>query len=158
VSSIEHAAAVAPPAPAETSAPDGSRTGRGFSPGRHGFFILSWLAPLLAVLTWEACADAGLFTPQILPAPSRVAQTAIKLARSGSLFADLGVSLLRAAAGLAIGGFIGFSLGVLVGFSRLADALIDRSVQMIRAIPFLAVLPLVIVWLGVGEAQKIFLV
>ncbi|MFG3756347.1 ABC transporter permease subunit, partial [Klebsiella pneumoniae] len=65
---------------------------------------------------------------------------------------------LRAAAGFVIGGSVGFLLGVLVGFSRLAEALIDRSVQMIRAIPFLALLPLVIVWFGVGEAEKIFLV
>lgn len=66
--------------------------------------------------------------------------------------------LLRAAAGFAIGGGIGFALGTLVGFSRLAEARVDRSVQLIRAIPFLALLPLVIVWFGVGEGQKIFLV
>ncbi len=65
---------------------------------------------------------------------------------------------MRATAGFAIGGSIGFVLGTLVGFSRVAEAAIDRSVQMVRAIPFLAVLPLVIVWLGVGEAEKMFLV
>jgi sulfonate transport system permease protein len=80
-----------------------------------------------------------------------VVATAIKLAMTGSLLNDLGVSLLRAAAGFAIGASAGFALGTLVGFSRIAEAAIDRSVQMIRAIPFLAVLPLVIVWLGVGE-------
>lgn len=127
-------------------------------PGRHSFLLLSWLAPSIVLLIWETCADAGLIAPHVLPAPSKVVQTAIKLTLSGSLLADLGVSLLRAAAGLGIGGLTGFSLGVLVGFSRLAEALIDRSVQMVRAIPFLAVLPLVIVWLGVGEEQKIFLV
>lgn len=120
--------------------------------------MLSWLTPLVVVAVWEACAQAGLIAPQILPAPSRVVHTAIRLAVSGSLLGDLGVSLLRAAAGLMAGGTVGFALGVAVGFSRLAEAVIDRSVQMIRAIPFLAVLPLVIVWLGVGEAQKIFLV
>jgi len=56
-------------------------------------------------------------------------------------------SLLRAAAGFAIGGSVGFTLGILVGFSRVAEAAIDRSVQMIRAIPFLALPPLLIVWL-----------
>jgi sulfonate transport system permease protein len=60
--------------------------------------------------------------------------------------------------GFAIGASVGFALGTLVGCSRFAEALIDRSVHMIRAIPFLALLPLVIVWLGVGEAEKIFLV
>ncbi|MCZ0963398.1 ABC transporter permease subunit [Paracoccus benzoatiresistens] len=57
-----------------------------------------------------------------------------------------------------LGGIIGFVLGILVGFSRLAEALLDCSIQMIRAIPFLALLPLVIIWFGVDESGKIFLV
>jgi sulfonate transport system permease protein len=120
--------------------------------------LLSWLAPATVVITWEILAQAGWLSPQVLPAPSKVLSTAIRLAKAGSLLNDLGVSLLRSAAGFAIGGSIGFALGILVGFSRIAEAAIDRTVQMVRAIPFLAVLPLVIVWLGVGEAEKIFLV
>jgi sulfonate transport system permease protein len=126
--------------------------------GRRGLQLLSWLAPIVLVVVWEALAQAGWLSPQVLPAPSKVLRTAYKLAVSGSLLNDLGVSLLRVIAGFAIGGGVGFTLGVLVGFSRIAEAAIDRCVQMIRAIPFLAVLPLVIVWLGVGEAEKIFLV
>lgn len=120
--------------------------------------VLSWIAPLVLLVTWEWLAQAGWLSPQVLPAPSKVVRTAFKLAVSGTLLNDLGVSMLRAATGFAIGGGIGFALGTLVGFSRNAEALIDRSVQMIRAIPFLALLPLVIVWFGVGEGQKIFLV
>jgi sulfonate transport system permease protein len=129
-----------------------------FETSRRGLQLLSWLAPIVLVVVWEILAQAGWLSPQVLPAPSKVVRTAFKLAASGSLLNDLGVSLLRAIAGFAIGGGIGFVLGVLVGFSRIAEAAIDRSVQMIRAIPFLAALPLVIVWLGVGEAEKIFLV
>jgi sulfonate transport system permease protein len=137
-----------------------SRGTRAESPiiGKAMLQALSWLIPVLLVVVWEFLAQGGVLSPQVLPAPSKVVRTAIKLATSGSLLNDLGVSLLRAAAGFAIGGGIGFALGIFVGFSRLAEALIDRSVQMIRAIPFLALLPLVIVWLGVGEAEKIFLV
>jgi sulfonate transport system permease protein len=131
---------------------------RGLTIGRHGLQALSWLAPIVLVVIWELLAQAGWLSPQVLPAPSKVIKTAFKLVTAGSLLNDLGVSLLRAAAGFAIGGSVGFALGVLVGFSRIAEAAIDRSVQMIRAIPFLALLPLVIVWLGVGEAEKIFLV
>lgn len=126
--------------------------------GKRGLLLLSWLAPAALVIVWEFMARAGWISPQVLPAPSKVIATAIKLTTTGSLLNDLGVSLLRAVAGFAIGGSVGFALGILVGFSRIAEAAIDRSVQMIRAIPFLAVLPLVIVWLGVGEAEKIFLV
>ena len=126
--------------------------------GRHGLQLLSWLAPVALVVLWELTAQAGWLSPQVLPAPSKVVRTAIKLATSGSLLNDLGVSLVRVAVGFAIGGSVGFALGIMVGFSRIAEAAVDRSVQMIRAIPFLALLPLVIVWLGVGEAEKIFLV
>lgn len=126
--------------------------------GRRGMLLLSWLAPVVLLIVWELLAQAGWLSPQVLPAPSKVVRTAFRLATYGSLLNDLGVSLLRATAGFAIGGSVGLALGILVGFSRIAEAAIDRSIQMIRAIPFLAALPLVIVWLGVGEAQKIFLV
>lgn len=125
---------------------------------KSNLVVLSWIAPVLLIIVWEALAQAGWLSPQVLPAPSKVLRTAWKLTLSGALLTDLGVSLLRAAGGFVIGGSIGFILGTLVGFSRIAEALIDRSVQMLRAIPFLAVVPLVIVWFGVGEGQKIFLV
>jgi sulfonate transport system permease protein len=133
---------------------------RGLVPavGKRGLLLLSWFAPVVFVVIWELAARAGWISPQVLPAPSKVLNTAIKLLTTGSLLDDLGVSLLRAATGFVLGGSVGFTLGILVGFSRIAEAAIDRSVQMIRAIPFLALLPLVIVWLGVGEAEKIFLV
>ena len=121
-------------------------------------FALSWAAPLILLVVWETLCRSGYVAPQILPAPSKVAATAVKLAATGGLFNDLAVSLARAATGFAIGGLLGFTLGVAVGFSRVAEAAIDRSVQMVRAVPFLAALPLTIIWFGVGEGQKIFLV
>lgn len=120
--------------------------------------LISWLAPVAFLLLWEAASRAGLISAQVLPAPSSVAATGWKLILNGSLFEHLGASLARAAAGFVIGGGVGFALGILVGFSRLAEAILDRSIQMIRAIPFLAMLPLVIVWFGVDEAGKIFMV
>ncbi|WP_341870298.1 ABC transporter permease subunit [Paracoccus shanxieyensis] len=120
--------------------------------------VISWLAPVGFLLIWEAASRLGLISPQVLPAPSAVAATGWRLLANGSLFQHLGASLARAAVGFAIGGGIGFALGVLVGFSRLAEAVLDRSIQMIRAIPFLAMLPLVIVWFGVDETGKIFMV
>jgi sulfonate transport system permease protein len=126
--------------------------------GQGQLLAISWIAPVLLVVVWEALTRFGYIAPYVLPAPSKVLVTGFKLATSGTLINDLLVSLTRAVVGFVIGGSIGFLLGTLVGFSRLAEAFIDRSVQMVRAIPFLAVLPLVIVWFGVGEAQKIFLV
>jgi sulfonate transport system permease protein len=119
---------------------------------------LTWLVPVLIVLLWESLARFGQIPGYILPAPTKVVATGIALVRDGTLIPDIGISLARAAAGFVIGGFIGFALGVIVGFSRTAGLLLDRTVLMLRAIPFLAVLPLVIVWLGIGEGAKIFLV
>jgi sulfonate transport system permease protein len=120
--------------------------------------LLPWFGPLILLAAWQLAAQFGGLSPHILPAPTRVALAAVKLLRTGELVADLEISLARAATGFAIGGFVGFSLGLLVGFSRFAETLLDRTVQMLRAIPFLAALPLVIVWLGIGEGAKIFLV
>lgn len=148
----------ASPAAHRRTVPRATEAARGTRSGQHGLLVLSWVAPVALVLLWETLARLGVLSPHVLPAPTKVVATAHKLAVSGSLLRDLGTSLLRAATGFALGGGIGFALGTLVGFSRIAEAAIDRSVQMIRAIPFLALLPLVIVWFGVGEGQKIFLV
>jgi sulfonate transport system permease protein len=138
---------------ASTAALEGRRAPRLLSPA-----VMPWLAPFAVLVIWEIWARVGGLSPHILPAPTKVFATAIKLTEKGELLPDLGISLLRAATGFAIGGSIGFVLGLAVGLSRLAEALLDRSIQMLRAIPFLAVLPLVIVWLGIGEPAKIFLV
>ena len=154
---VNHFPLPAAGADSASAAPDNTSHSPRVLTARSLFFI-SWTAPLVLLLAWEALARAGVLSPQMLPAPSKVLQTALNLIAQGRLLSDLGASLLRAAAGFAIGGSIGFVLGTLVGFSRLAEALVDRSVQMVRAVPFLAALPLVIVWFGVGEGGKVFLV
>jgi len=84
--------------------------------------------------------------------------TGIALIEDGTLLPDMGIRPAARRGRLAIGGFVGFALGTAVGFSRIAGVLLDRTILMLRAIPFLAVLPLVIVWLGIGEGAKVFLV
>lgn len=133
----------------------GARRARG---GWFPYRTVSWLAPLVLLGVWEAAARAGLLSAQVLPAPSTVITTAANQIASGELPANLLASLERAAAGFVIGAAAGLGLGLVVGLSRIVEALIDRSIQMIRAVPFLAMLPLVIVWFGVGEAGKIFLI
>jgi sulfonate transport system permease protein len=119
---------------------------------------ISLMMPLVLLAIWEGFARLGFVSTQVLPAPSRVAHTAFDLIMQGRLLGDLAVSLLRAATGFVIGGTLGITLGTAVGFSRVAEAFLDRNIQMLRAIPFLALLPLVIVWFGVGEVAKMFLV
>jgi sulfonate transport system permease protein len=119
---------------------------------------ISWVVPILLLLTWELLARAGVIAANILPAPSSVGITAWHLTQTGELPHHLWESLKRAAIGLALGGSIGLVLGIATGFSRLAEAIVDRNIQITRAIPFLAILPLVMVWFGVGENGRYFLV
>ncbi|NEQ28612.1 MAG: ABC transporter permease subunit, partial [Microcoleus sp. SIO2G3] len=94
----------------------------------------------------------------ILPAPTQVVEAAIRLAQSGELFRNVTISLMRALIGFAIGGSIGLGLGLLNGVWLTAERLLDSSLQMIRNIPHLALIPLVILWFGIGDQARIFLV
>lgn len=114
--------------------------------------------PVLLIVAWQITASVGGLPNTVLPAPSDVASAAWKLLLSGDLHEHVLISSGRATAGFFIGGGIGFVLGLWTGMSRWADRLIDSSVQMLRAIPHLALTPLVILWLGIGETPKIFLV
>lgn len=122
------------------------------------YTLISWLVPLGLILVWELLVRTNVIKPRVLPAPSTVFTTAWQLISNGVLPSNLLVSLGRAGLGFVIGGSIALTLGFTVGLSRLAEALVDRSLQMIRTIPFLALMPLVIVWFGIGETGKIFLV
>jgi sulfonate transport system permease protein len=94
----------------------------------------------------------------VLPAPAEVVKAAWTLAASGELWTHVKVSALRAFAGLAIGGGLGLALGLLTGTFRLAETLLDSSFQMLRNIPALALIPLVILWFGIDETAKLFLI
>jgi sulfonate transport system permease protein len=131
--------------------------GSAFSKNQR-YWLLSWLAPLLIFLLWETASQLGWIRKQVMPPPSAVLLTAWNMTVSGELPRHMGASLLRAASGFVIGGLFGFLMGILTGFSPLAHALLDRVMQMVRAIPFLALLPMVIVWFGVDESGKLFLV
>ncbi|WP_236791500.1 ABC transporter permease subunit [Amycolatopsis sp. GM8] len=119
---------------------------------------VSWLTPVAVLVIWELAARLGLLSQQVLPAPTIVLAKAGELIADGQLPENLLASLQRAATGFLIGAATGLGLGLLVGLSRIAESFLDRGIQMVRAVPFLAILPLVIVWFGIGEAGKIFLI
>jgi sulfonate transport system permease protein len=96
--------------------------------------------------------------PTMLPAPLSVLAAAVRATLHGQLAMHLGVSALRAFGGLVIGGSIGLVLGFATGLSRPLQLLLDGPLQMVRAVPALALVPLVILWLGLGEAAKVFIV
>ncbi|NJC83884.1 ABC transporter permease [Planosporangium mesophilum] len=116
------------------------------------------LSPLLIVLVWEAVTRTGLVPDSKLPAPSAVLGAGWRLALDGTLGGHLLDSLTRAAIGLAVGGGLGLVLGAAAGLIRLGDDLIDPPVQMARMLPHLGLVPLLIIWVGIGEPLKISLV
>lgn len=120
--------------------------------------IIPWIVPVAVLLLWEIASRSGFLSTRILPAPSSVVFTAFKLASTGELFVHIGISAGRAISGFLVGGSIGFLLGLINGFFPLAEKLLDSSLQMLRTIPNLALIPLVILWFGIGDQARLFLV
>ena len=117
-----------------------------------------WLVPVALVVAWQVACVAGLVPETVLPRPTAVLATAADLTRTGELPNAMLVSFGRALAGLVVGGGLGFALGLANGLSRLSDRLTDTTLQMLRNVPHLALIPLVILWFGIGEGAKLFLV
>jgi len=120
--------------------------------------VVPWLVPLGIVLIWQAACVAGLVSVRVLPAPSEVARAGWKLLLSGELERNIWVSFWRASIGFLIGGSIGFGFGLANGLSQLSSRLTDTTLQMVRNVPHLALIPLVILWFGIDESAKLFLV
>lgn len=117
-----------------------------------------WLLPLALLSTWQLAVSTGWLSSRILPAPSAVFASGVELVGSGELWQHLAISGWRALVGLAIGGGLGLLLGFITGLSKWGERLLDSSVQMLRNVPHLALIPLVILWFGIDESAKIFLV
>lgn len=120
--------------------------------------LLPWLLPVALILAWEFAAKVGWLSSRILPEPWAVARAAWSLALSGELWTHVRISAWRAISGFAVGGGLGLLLGLLTGTFKQAETLLDTSIQMIRNIPALALIPLVILWFGIDESSKLFLV
>jgi sulfonate transport system permease protein len=120
--------------------------------------LIPWAVPVLLIIIWQLLVQVGWLSTRVLPAPSGVVQAFFTLAKSGELLRHIGVSTWRALVGFLIGGGIGLVLGLLNGIFPVAEKLLDTSVQMLRNIPHLALIPLVILWFGIGEEAKLFLV
>lgn len=131
-------------------------------PHRTWVPLPTWLrrlaGPALFVALWQLLGALGQINPRILATPSQVAVAAWQLTKDGELGDNLLASLQRVAVGLLIGVSLGVLLAVLAGLFRLGEELIDSTMQVVRALPVLGLLPLVIIWFGVGEEPKIALV
>ncbi|MFF4542986.1 ABC transporter permease [Streptomyces sp. NPDC001435] len=133
------------------------RRRRRLSPGRR-LPAARLAGPVLVVVLWAVASAAGQLDPGAIPAPWTVVRTAGRLWADGTLPTDVLTSLERAAYGFLIGLTAGVVLALASGLSRVGEALIDGTVQLNRAIPTLGLIPLFILWLGIGETFKIAII
>ncbi|MBY2984140.1 aliphatic sulfonate ABC transporter permease SsuC [Rhizobium leguminosarum] len=119
--------------------------------------LTPYLVPVAIVALWQLASSAGWISSRIMPSPADVGFAFWSTTVSGQLPNDVLVSAGRAFAGLLVGGSIGFLLGIANGVSRISEQLTDTTLQMLRTIPHLAMIPLVILWFGIGEESKLFL-
>lgn len=120
--------------------------------------VLPWVVPVALLVLWQVAVTQKWITSSFVPAPSAVLAQGVTLFKSGELLTNVEISLYRAAMGFLIGGAIGFVAGFFSGVSRVFRATFDSTIQMFRNIPHLALIPLIILMLGINESAKITLV
>ena len=119
---------------------------------------VGFLVPIVLLISWWAVTAAGVFTPVQLPSPSAVFDATVGLVQRGDLWSHIGISVQRVLLGFGIGAVLGMACGAVLGLSRWADALLTPSLGAVRAVPSLAWVPLLILWMQIGEDSKVTLI
>lgn len=140
------------PAPVRNSKPVSSLIDRKWA------WALGAILPLALLALWQLLSTSGVFSAVQLPAPSKVIEAGIDLWGRGQLGTHIAISTQRVIIGFSIGAVLGLVLGALVGLSRWARLLAGPTVGAIRAVPSLAWVPLLLLWIGIGEDSKVTLV
>jgi sulfonate transport system permease protein len=120
--------------------------------------LLPWALPATILLLWQLASQSGWLSTRVLPEPLAVIRAFWALSASGELWQHVATSTGRALSGFAVGGGLALVLGLLTGSLRWAETLLDSTLQMVRNVPPLALIPLVILWFGIDETAKLFLV
>ncbi len=127
--------------------------GAGFVPGASRFG--GWAALGVVIVIWQLAGTAGLVNPLFLPTPLAICRAIYALAISGVLWEHLGYSLMRIGIGWLLGTAFGIAVGFAIGLSTLARSIGITFISALFPIPKIALLPLLILWLGIGEEPKI---
>ena len=120
--------------------------------------LLRAIAPLALLAAWQIASGTGLLSEEILPAPSVIVEAGVEVWRSGALGDALLVSGQRAALGFLLGAVLGVGLGVLAALSKFGEYAVDPPLQMLRTVPLFGLIPLFIIWFGIDEAPKVYLI
>lgn len=116
------------------------------------------ILPLLALIVWWAVTEFGDIPAYRLPSPADVVNAAVDLAASGQLWRDIAISTQRVLQGFALGSLIGIAIGSLIGLSKNASILLSPTIGALRAVPSLAWVPLLVLYVGIGEPPKLILI
>jgi sulfonate transport system permease protein len=125
---------------------------------RRTSLALRIIVPSLVFALWWILTGTGVIPPTTLSTPSATWSAFVSLLEHQDLLGDIGISVRRAALGLALGAGLGLLLGVTVGLFRLGEELLDSSLQMFRTVPYPAIIFLFIIWYGIGETAKVLLI
>jgi len=120
--------------------------------------VLGLVVPVLVLALWQLVSALGVFSAVQLPSPGAVLSSATDLLERGELGTHIAISTQRVLTGFAAGAALGLVLGALLGLSKLADVLLGPLFGAIRAVPSLALVPLLILWMGIGEDSKVTLI
>ncbi|MEU4015456.1 ABC transporter permease [Microbacterium sp. NPDC028030] len=116
------------------------------------------LLPAVILITWQVATTSGMVPPYRLPPPASVFQAGVELAETGQLWTHIAISVQRVLLGFAIGSVIGLAVAGVVGLSRIGDVLLSPTLAAVRAVPSLAWVPLLILWMQIGEESKVTLI
>lgn len=151
------ASPVVPGAPPDTIIPDRPRPPR--AARRNPLRLLRrWVSPVLLIAIWQAASVTGVLDERKLAAPSTIFQGAIELIQEGVLGPAVLVSLQRVGLGFLIGATAGLVLAIIAGLHRVGEDAVDPPMQMLRTLPHFGLIPLFIIWMGIGEAPKLALI
>ncbi|MFL6714808.1 MAG: ABC transporter permease [Burkholderiaceae bacterium] len=127
------------------------------APARLGPLGL-YAGPVALLALWQAASSLGWLPPRLLASPATAVATGYQMLRDGALAGDLAASALRAYSGLLLGVLLGLCLALAAGLTRWGEAAFDSLIQIKRAVPTLALIPLAILWLGIGDSMKVALI
>ncbi len=116
------------------------------------------IGPVLLVALWQILSSTGVFDARTVPQPLTVVQAAYRLIADGVLQEHLMTSLLRVGYGVVFGIALGLSLALVSGLSKVGENFVDANMEVLRAVPNFALVPLLIVWFGISEVPKILLI
>ncbi len=144
-----------PDAPAPDTQRQGTRTQR---VGSRMSWLRRWVSPVAILVIWQLLSTSGILTEDVLASPLQILATAVELLADGTLQSATATSITRVLWGFLIGGSVGLVLATVAGLTRIGEDAVDPPMQMLRTLPHFGLIPLFIVWMGIGETPKIALI